>query len=190
MNRLRAGVVPALLAALAGCGEASRSAGASASATKPGGSEIAVTNVEGFANVDEALAAFGAATKLAESTWPGAKLGGVRVSDEVPSGGSANAYALRVSYEFEADPADPTARSGSIVCAPACAPIRHKVKRAPAPALPCAPAAALAAARAEGLRSTRPLVAYGYWNVDERAGWTFRDGEAVIEIGRGCRPPP
>lgn len=143
----------------------------------------------GFSTIDGALGAYEEAMKLAATTWPDAKLSGVRVSEEVPAEVRRNLYTLRLSFEFGSDPSDPTAKSGSIVCYPGCKPIRHKVKGTAAAALPCSLEDALEAARAAGLRAARPVVGYGNWNLDGKSGITFRDKAdgPSIEVGASCK---
>jgi hypothetical protein len=155
----------------------------------------------GIATSDEVGAVIKEAFALGESAWPGARLSGVRVGPqavELARTGSrvrlANVYSVRVSFAFEVDPADATAKSGSVVCAPTCRVERAKVKSAPAAPWPCGFEEALAAARKAGVRAERPLVGYGKWAADFKtgqqwSGWMFRADETspVVEIGAGCQ---
>jgi hypothetical protein len=176
-----------VLLALASSGACKAEDTASTASSKP-----APTPKLGIDSIEEASAVIQEALKLGESTWPGATVGGVKVGDEVPKGVRSEAYSVRVSFEFDADLTDPAAKSGSVVCSPECVVIRHKIKRAGAAPFPCAFDEALAAARKAGVSPRRPLVAYGYWNLDGRSGWTFRSDDAapVVEIGDGCAVKP
>lgn len=144
----------------------------------------------GIASVDDVPAVLAEATKLGESTWPGAKVAGVRVADMVPRGGRENVYGVHVSFEFDADATDPTAKSGAVMCTPKCTASRAKIKLVVPPPLatPCSLADALAAAKRAGMSSKRPLITSGTWNMDRGPGWRFQSDAngPAIKIGDGC----
>ena len=119
-----------------------------------------------------------------EKTWPGAKLSGIKIGDEVPPGERRNIYSVRVGFEFDADAEDPTAKSGSVVCSPGCQVIRHKVKGEAIAWPACGIADALRAARGVGLASGQPEIGYGSWN-EGAAVWSFkevRDAPTAIRV--------
>lgn len=128
-----------------------------------------------------------------EKTWPGAKISGIKIGDEVPPGERRNVYSVRVAFEFDADAEDPSAKSGSVVCSPGCQIIRHKVKRDPVAWPACGIADALRAAREAGLASSQPQIGYGSWS-DGAAVWSFkelRDSPKPILIdGATCAVKP
>ena len=93
---------------------------------------------------------------------------------------------------FEAATPD-GAPAGAIDCNPRCAVVPPgTIRRSVAPPFPCAFVDALAAARRAGLTATQPLITYGYWSEQGRAGWTFQAsaGAAIIEVGAGCAVAP
>jgi hypothetical protein len=160
---------------------------------------------DGVGSVDDVPSLLEKAQKLGASTWPGGKLVGVKVGDEAKQLSRTgkrvrvkNVYTLRVQYRFDADPTDPTAKSGSVVCNPACRVIRHQVRPSVSPPpFPCPFDAALSAARKAGLTSKRPVIGYGSWAFDASSGetwtgWSFRENATapVVEIGAGCKVVP
>lgn len=146
----------------------------------------------GLASVNEVSTVLQEALKLGKSTWPSAKVAGVRVADMVPRGGRANAYSVFVTYQ--ADPTDPTATSGSVQCSPQCRVSQSKVKTVGAPdvAFPCSFDDALASARKAGMSAERPIITYGNWNQDRGAGWRFQASATgpVIKIDDDCGVMP
>jgi hypothetical protein len=112
--------------------------------------------------------------RLAESTWPDARLSGIRIGEEVVPGSRAPSYAVRLTIDLERDPQDPTARSAAILCSPECVIRRAKVKSPPHDWPACGWADALAAARGAGLRAAQPTAVYGNWASATQA-WELRE---------------
>lgn len=109
-----------------------------------------------------------------EKTWPGAKMSGIKIGDEVPPGERRNVYSVRILFTFDADAEDPKAKSGSVVCSSGCQIIRHPAKSEATAWPACGIADALRAARAAGLSSAQPEIGYGSWN-DGAAAWSFKE---------------
>jgi hypothetical protein len=103
------------------------------------------------------------ARRLAEATWPDARLAGIRIGPEVIFEERRERYAVRVMIEFASDPTDAAAKSASIVCSPDCAIHRAKVDAPTFDWPACAWPDALAAARAAGLEAAQPVAGYGNW---------------------------
>jgi hypothetical protein len=112
--------------------------------------------------------------RLAESTWPDARLSGIRIGEEVVPGTRKQSYAVRLAIDFERDPDDPTAKSAAIVCSPTCAIHRAKVKSPTYDWPACGFADALAAARTAGLRAAEPTALYGSW-ASAKQVWELRE---------------
>ena len=132
-------------------------------------------------------AALAEARKLAESTWPDARLAGIRIGEEALPETRKNTYAVRLAIELESDPTDPTAKSAAIVCAPKCTIRRAKVDAIVYDWPGCEWREALAAARAAGLASATPVATYGSWSGGPVWQFRERDGDPPIELdGATC----
>ena len=140
------------------------------------------------ATLEDLVSLVDEARSLGEKTWPGARLGGVRVAEEVPPGARSNLYSVRVRFHLDAK-AHGGPPSASVVCSPKCQTIEHKVT-ADAVAWPkCSLSDALKVARGAGLGAERPVVGYGSWG--DGPWWTFRssvDDASGVEVdGESCK---